>query len=479
LVRGSNPDFDLDFDFVCVCANCNEQGDISNLIGCILTRQLPFQTYLAAYFCCVDCCLTAQYLYYYKPSSDDDESSPISASTPLLEEGLAHSYGSTKSRRFSGVSASYPPPGLLPTTDGLPTHGLSISRSRSRVRALSLRGSTLSKRATLRELQTTAANIAQAADTLLHQQQGYQRPRSASYVGDSRSSALSRTGIDTATSIPRFREPKSDAEDDEVNLLAESYHSEAGGSHPRHRSITWTTTHLPSSPQPQPIERREVVDGGDESEDTILSGETYSTSLRQRSRSRGRPTTRHLFESTPLDAVPGSYVEDSQEASAPQVEGSLDKSGRHSMSTSGNRARGKRSAGIVFLGVGVGALFAFGARLNSNKEVGGRRGSAVEMGEGRVLGIGRGYPLEYQETGRLLSDYADTHTSIVQILYADIDDELPLPPHHPHQRTTEEKRRIIGRISAWTCTTLYLTSRLPQIWKNVSAFTRCLSLDSY
>ena len=27
---------------------------------------------------------------------------------------------------------------------------------------------------------------------------------------------------------------------------------------------------------------------------------------------------------------------------------------------------------------------------------------------------------------------------------------------------------IIGRISAWICTTLYLTSRLPQIWKNVS-----------
>lgn len=28
--------------------------------------------------------------------------------------------------------------------------------------------------------------------------------------------------------------------------------------------------------------------------------------------------------------------------------------------------------------------------------------------------------------------------------------------------------RIVGRISAWLCATLYLTSRLPQIWKNVS-----------
>ena len=36
---------------------------------------------------------------------------------------------------------------------------------------------------------------------------------------------------------------------------------------------------------------------------------------------------------------------------------------------------------------------------------------------------------------------------------------------HSEQPTTEF---IIGRISAWICTTLYLTSRLPQIWKNVS-----------
>jgi solute carrier family 66 (lysosomal lysine-arginine transporter), member 1 len=28
-------------------------------------------------------------------------------------------------------------------------------------------------------------------------------------------------------------------------------------------------------------------------------------------------------------------------------------------------------------------------------------------------------------------------------------------------------QRVVGRVSAWACTTLYLTSRLPQIWKNV------------
>jgi solute carrier family 66 (lysosomal lysine-arginine transporter), member 1 len=34
-----------------------------------------------------------------------------------------------------------------------------------------------------------------------------------------------------------------------------------------------------------------------------------------------------------------------------------------------------------------------------------------------------------------------------------------------HDGTSTEY--LIGRISAWICTTLYLTSRLPQIWKNV------------
>jgi hypothetical protein len=33
--------------------------------------------------------------------------------------------------------------------------------------------------------------------------------------------------------------------------------------------------------------------------------------------------------------------------------------------------------------------------------------------------------------------------------------------------TQQWSERVIGRIFAWLCTTLYLTSRLPQIWKNV------------
>jgi uncharacterized protein with PQ loop repeat len=40
------------------------------------------------------------------------------------------------------------------------------------------------------------------------------------------------------------------------------------------------------------------------------------------------------------------------------------------------------------------------------------------------------------------------------------------PLHHEPSYESPSLERIMGRIFAWLCTTLYLTSRLPQIWKN-------------
>ena len=126
-------------------------------------------------------------------------------------------------------------------------------------------------------------------------------------MGDSRFCAPSRTGVGVGMSGPRFREPKHDTEDDEMNHPAESFYSEAGGSDPHHRSIAWTTIHM---------EGREAFNPYDESEDAGLNGEMHGASLRQRSRSRGRPTTRDLIESTPLETVPGSYLESPANSSA-------------------------------------------------------------------------------------------------------------------------------------------------------------------
>lgn len=40
-------------------------GDLCNFLGCILTHQLPFQTYLSLYFVLNDIALDFQYLYYH------------------------------------------------------------------------------------------------------------------------------------------------------------------------------------------------------------------------------------------------------------------------------------------------------------------------------------------------------------------------------------------------------------------------------
>ncbi|CAG8560177.1 14378_t:CDS:2 [Acaulospora morrowiae] len=63
----------LSFPFLCNWL----LGDITNLIGCLLTKQLPFQTYLAVYFCIVDLGLFFQYFYYTwyraKPKTNDEQ----------------------------------------------------------------------------------------------------------------------------------------------------------------------------------------------------------------------------------------------------------------------------------------------------------------------------------------------------------------------------------------------------------------------
>lgn len=37
-------------------------GDVTNLVGCLLTHQLPFQIAVATYFCVVDCIILAQWI---------------------------------------------------------------------------------------------------------------------------------------------------------------------------------------------------------------------------------------------------------------------------------------------------------------------------------------------------------------------------------------------------------------------------------
>jgi hypothetical protein len=498
-------------------------GDITNLVGCILTHQLPFQTYLAAYFVFVDLSLVAQYIYYYKPAPAPSASpSPTltpaltltptgviysprtltrpTSRTPLLVSELEHGHKSYDSRtrslsrvgtsRFSGVTAAYPPAGLLPSTDEL----VHTSMAAGGTTVLVKRGGS---RPSLKSLKKRPAE------------------GSSSLAKDSEKGKEKEAG--TSTSKDRREKERSehgDEESDELGDMTESFYSDmsfAPLSVAGRRRVSWSqdtpTAPPPATPQLRlPPSSDEPAQAGEQSQpgsgDTTIGENTprqnssvmmNEEEIRRRSRSRGRPSTRHrpfpsLTYTVDAPVSPTTDTEEhvhprtSHDATAPEAAALLHEtiererltSGRSS-SKSGSR---RRSASIVFLSFGIWALFAFG-RKPSNEPVGRKE---VD-GRGRVLG----WSSQVEDSPRISSiptsqwDSLDTLSSSItaplfsserepSTLYFTIESRRRRP-HDPPPLTPEQKRRIIGRISAWACTTLYLTSRLPQIWKNVSFFT--------
>ncbi|CAH1759279.1 2941_t:CDS:2 [Entrophospora sp. SA101] len=75
-------------------------GDVTNLVGCLLTKQLPFQTYLSMYFCSMDCALFLQYFYYTWSSSSingDDDCEERKELEPISKTSRTSSIRSSKS----------------------------------------------------------------------------------------------------------------------------------------------------------------------------------------------------------------------------------------------------------------------------------------------------------------------------------------------------------------------------------------------
>ncbi|GAA96678.1 uncharacterized protein L969DRAFT_97034 [Mixia osmundae IAM 14324] len=109
-------------------------GDLTNLAGCLLTHQLPFQTWLASYFCVVDLCLMSQYIYYARQTSTFDEKLLFSAPSEVYPEHR-HLRRRTSSERGARLGHGKQRP-IMPkhtysgsTVTSPPTHGEPLDAS--------------------------------------------------------------------------------------------------------------------------------------------------------------------------------------------------------------------------------------------------------------------------------------------------------------------------------------------------------------
>lgn len=336
-------------------------GDFSNLVGCLLTHQLPFQTYLATYFCIVDCSLLVQYFYYYYSRGP---------------ETLSEVYVRTRSRTISTA------------------------------RRLSLDASHY------RTLSTVAGNVAAAAALA-----AFPEPHPEHRV--TRKHLVDQPLVDTTPQV--VEEAQDEVDDAVLSALSESLHS-------GRKRVSWSQErhdHQPSArSQASPVVPKSLQITAPQREFAAFS--------------RGRPEQR---------------VADAEEVEVEQP-GSRAASGHRTSSRAS-----RRGASMVLLGFGV--LFSVGALTNTHSRSLAGRGDSI----GRVLvdEVNLPHPMTASSVQGTAYHASLSDAGVMTV-------ELPLILRQNESRSQSEDspstERIIGRIFAWLCTSLYLTSRLPQIWKN-------------
>lgn len=229
--------------------------------------------------------------------------------------------------------------------------------------------------------------------------------------------------------------PQNEGSDAVLSALSESLHSESG----RKKRVSWSQ------------ERQDLSAGGSSRRHmspvvpAMLHHKSASTAALL---ARGRSPRRD---------------EETEDLSGEQVVGTEQRNA--------SRAS-RRSVGMVLLGVGV--LFGIGRYTGGTQPMVGRglkTGAVLVPTSNPDLSLAIGLPIT-----------ENPHNHLMDSPPSSVDVELPPLPSEAgfsQQRRPDEDtsyERVVGRIFAWLCTTLYLTSRLPQIWKNVSRVCVATSL---
>lgn len=214
-------------------------------------------------------------------------------------------------------------------------------------------------------------------------------------------------------------------DEDALARMADSFHSEGGQSN-KHKHVSWSKERSRRSGSLGAAQRQAVAS----SLRTVRPSLHMTASQEASHPQRGRP----------LERSEGDQEEDS-------------KPGRASTSRAS-----RKGASMIFLSVW--ALYGVGTLVQN------KRGMPVDslLHPGRVLSTTNNI-MDYEPLQVVPVEDVFSSLSPVTVIMDSTGPAEPVPPPGDEDPDWE---RIVGRIFAWSCTVLYLTSRLPQIWKNVS-----------
>lgn len=295
-----------------------------------------------------------------------------------------------------------------------------FSQPRSRAGSLAYRTSRERAPSRYRTLSAAAANVATAAAALASQRN---EPPTLGYA-HTRWSRRSLDGLlDSDSNRPR--EGGGDMDEDLIATLTDSFYSERSS---RQRNVLRSKESRAPSNHSRTGSRQGMVSSHIPASLQITSTIDDSDAL-----ARGRTLQRTNLPSHDRESLDWHQGDDESQR-------------RRSSRAS------KRGATMIFMGVW--ALFGVGT-------LGMRRYSAeirTPLQSGRVLSLAPPSLLPPSFTREPPPSTANVAFDAPHFEHASQSEQ---PAHRP------SLERVIGRISAWTCATLYLTSRLPQIWKNV------------
>ena len=288
-----------------------------------------------------------------------------------------------------------------------------------------------------RELSTAAANLAVAAAIAASEEEPLQHVKSpARVLGGTRANRPPHRRSSTSITRSEAEEAEDEVDEDALAALADSFHSEGG-----RKRLSWSQ------------ERYTSGRGGSTSRTRLGTRSSISpfTTIRalphidtahephvvDATGSRGRARQRQIVDS-PIDAI---NLENQDIHRGPSISLSPTRDRRNSRAS-------QRSVGLVFLGVW--ALFSIGSITTTSMPH-----SSTFVYRGTVLSNVPSLPQSFPDMPPARLEGANDSLSSLS-------------------ESEPSSERVVGRIFAWLCTTLYLTSRLPQIWKNV----RDVSSDS-